>query len=51
MSIGRLLARRNRTTGVLASYLCQSPGAPMPLHALVTVADFRWSVEELWASP
>ncbi|MFC8850382.1 MULTISPECIES: IS701 family transposase [unclassified Micromonospora] len=42
-----LLIRRNRTTGVLAFYLCWSP-RPAPLHTLVTVAGSRWSIEELF---
>ncbi|SIN44350.1 IS701 family transposase [Micromonospora cremea] len=42
-----LLIRRSRSTGELAFYLCWSP-RPVPLHTLVTVAESRWSIEELF---
>jgi hypothetical protein len=40
-----LLARRNRRTGELAFYRCDTPG-PIPLAVLVNVAGRRWRVEE-----
>ncbi len=40
-----LLARRNRRTGELASYLTWTP-TPVPLQTLVTVAGMRWRIEE-----
>nr|WP_067708612.1 IS701 family transposase [Actinoplanes awajinensis] len=40
-----LLIRRNRSTGELAFYRCWSP-EQVPLHHLVTVAGYRWSIEE-----
>ncbi|SOR76636.1 FOG: Transposase [Streptomyces chartreusis NRRL 3882] len=45
----QLLIRRNRTTGELAYYRCCSP-EPVPLTTLVTVAGFRWRVEETFQS-
>ncbi|MDF5754611.1 IS701 family transposase [Spongiactinospora sp. TRM90649] len=42
-----LLIRRNLTTGELAFYGCYAP-KPMPLAALVKIADIRWAVEEVF---
>lgn len=44
-----LLARRNRSTGELAFYLCAGPAA-LPLRTLVRVAGQRWRVEESFQS-